>query len=210
VAEVINISELSCFGVELNIIRNAICVVLLLLIKIGLSAFKLHRFITTQFFLMSSPDVAFAITGSECVYQTVQCLTKNIDSAYASLWNKLLLLSREPFRFMKDIHVLDFLILTFYVLTDILYAFVWTNTASVKLDVNNNNNNNNNNNSHVEHENNNNDNLSTSSVNIYVNNRTQKLTYSEFITKIKAVYRLQKVSWIILLCFAIKTSISQR
>ena len=141
---------------------------------------------------MSSPDVSFAIAGCECiVYHTVKCVTKIIGTAYVSLWNKLL---RESFHFIKDTHVLDFLILTFYVLTDIVYAFVWTDTASGKLDVNNNNNNNNiedNPNSHVEHDGDN-ESTPTSSVNIYVNNRTQKLTYSEFITKIKAVYRLQK------------------
>jgi len=115
------------------------------------------------------------------VYQTVKYFTKHIGSVQSYIWNTLWILSRGPFGYLSETHILDFLILTFYVLTDIIYAFVWTNTTSVRVDVNNNSSSKNNT-------------KLSSSVNIYVNNRKQDLSYSEFIEQIKRVYKRHKLS----------------
>ena len=111
------------------------------------------------------------------------------------MWNTLTILSRGPFGYISESHVLDFLILTFYVMTDILYAFC-TDTNSGKLDVNKDENNNVNN-VHITAASRNDKKLST--VNIYVNNRKQDLSYSEFIERIKTVYKRQRVSVCLLL-----------
>ena len=75
-------------------------------------------------------------------------------------------------------------------MTDILYAFC-TDTNSGKLDVNKDENNNVNN-VHITAASRHDKKLST--VNIYVNNRKQDLSYSEFIERIKTVYKRQRVS----------------
>ena len=89
------------------------------------------------------------------------------------MWNTLTILSRGPFGYISESHVLDFLILTFYVLTDIVYAFSTHSSTpddSGKLDVNNNVNSKN-----VHIANRHDDGKRLSTVNIYVNNRKQDL-----------------------------------
>uniref|UniRef100_A0A7M5X8W9 Uncharacterized protein n=1 Tax=Clytia hemisphaerica TaxID=252671 RepID=A0A7M5X8W9_9CNID len=127
------------------------------------------------------------------VYQTALHFSRNLATARTYIWNTLAILSRGPFGYLSETHVLDFLILTFYVMTDILYAF-YTDTNSRKLDVNVNNdeNNNNVNSVHITATSRHHKKLST--VNIYVNNRKQDLSYSEFIERIKIVYKRQRLS----------------
>ena len=123
-------------------------------------------------------------------YQLVDFFLKNVDSARSFVWNAIALFSCGPFGYFSETHFLDFLILTFYVFTDIIYAFVWTNSASVKLDVNNNDKNDNINKCPFESKG---GAEKCSTVNIYVNNQRQDLTYSEFIERIKLIYKRQRV-----------------
>lgn len=124
-------------------------------------------------------------------YQYVDFFIKNVDNARSFVWNAITLLACGPFGYLSETHFVDFLILTFYVLTDIIYAFVWTNTASVKLNVNNNNNDNKK--FPVGSNVYNGRTRKFSTVNIYVNNQRQDLTYSEFIERIKLIYKHQRV-----------------
>ena len=127
------------------------------------------------------------------LYQYVDFFIKNVDNFRSFIWSAITLFASGPFGYLSETHFVDFLILTFYVLTDIIYAFVWTNTTSVKLDVNKNNNNNNDTYPVGNNVNINGGTRKFSTVNIYVNNQKQDLTYSEFIERIKLIYKQQRV-----------------
>lgn len=119
-------------------------------------------------------------------YQFVDFLFKNVDNARSFVWNALTMLSAGPFGYLGETHFMDFLILTFYVLADIICAFVWTNSASVKFCIKSYNDKDN-----ISTVNENGEKIST--VNIYVNKQRQDLTYSEFIERIKLIFKQQRV-----------------